>query len=175
MASMNGSAFTRLYDETARDLHRYLAVRSDPVVADDLVAETFLVAWQQRQRYQPTRGSARGWLYGIATNLLRRHARGELRAQRAMAKSGGRAESAEELDTIVANRADASAQARRLAGALADLREEERDVLLLVALAGLKPVEVAQALDVPVATVRTRLHRARATLRGCLTEEDTHA
>jgi RNA polymerase sigma factor (sigma-70 family) len=175
MASMNGSAFTRLYDETARDLYRYLAVRSDPVVADDLVAETFLVAWQQRQRYQPARGSARAWLYGIATNLFRRHARGELRAQRAMARSGGRADFADELDVVAASRADASVQARRLAGALADLREEERDVLLLVALAGFKPVEVAQALDVPVATVRTRLHRARATLRGCLTQEEPRA
>jgi RNA polymerase sigma-70 factor (ECF subfamily) len=51
---------------------------------------------------------------------------------------------------------------------------EERDVLLLVAWAGLQPVEVAAALGVNVTTVRTRLHRARTALRGCLTKEDRH-
>ena len=66
-----GAALTDLYDTHARDLHRYLARRLDPVVADDLVAETFLVAWEQRARYDPGRGTARSWLFGIATNLLR--------------------------------------------------------------------------------------------------------
>jgi RNA polymerase sigma-70 factor, ECF subfamily len=171
---MDAAALTRLYDENARDLYRYLAGRSDPASADDLVAETFLVAWQQRGRYQPGRGSARAWLFGIATNLLRRQVRGEARARRAMARSGGRAEVAESPDILATHRVDASAQARRLTGALAALREEERDVLLLVALAGLRPVEVAAALGIPAATVRIRLHRARAALRGCLTKEDSH-
>ena len=163
-----------MYDEHARELHRYLARRLDPATADDLVAETFLIAWEQRRSYRPERASARAWLYGIATNLVRRHARGQSRALHAMARDTGRAEAADAPDSLAAQRVDASAQARRLAGALAGLRDEERDVLLLVAWAGLRPVEVAAALDVPVATVRTRLHRARTTLRGCLTKEDQH-
>jgi RNA polymerase sigma-70 factor (ECF subfamily) len=170
-----GTALAGLYDAHARDLHRYLARRLDPATADDLVAETFLVAWQQRHRYQPRLGTARAWLYGIATNMLRRHARGEARAWQAMAREGGRrADSPDAPDTVAADRADAGAQARRLAGVLAGLRAEEREVLLLVAWAGLAPVEVAQALDLKVATVRTRLHRARTALRGCLTKEDNH-
>jgi len=169
-----GSALTRLYDQHARDLHRYLARRSDPATADDLVAETFLIAWEQRRSYRPERASAKAWLYGIATNLVRRHARSRSRARTAMARDGGRAMIAEPPDALAAHRADASAQARRLAGALAELRDEERDVLLLVAWAGLQPVEVAAALDVPVATIRTRLHRARTALRGCLTKEEQH-
>jgi RNA polymerase sigma factor (sigma-70 family) len=168
-----GSALTRLYDEHARDLHRYLARRLDPASADDLVAETFLVAWQQRHRYRPERGSARAWLYGIATNLLRRHARAEARAWRALARDGGRRTGGDDApDTVAANRADAGVVARRLAGALTTMRAEERDVLLLIAWAGLQPAEVAHALDLNVATVRTRLHRARTALRGCLTKED---
>jgi RNA polymerase sigma-70 factor (ECF subfamily) len=170
-----GHVLTRLYDDHAVDLHRYLARRLEPATADDLVAETFLIAWQQRHRYQPERGSARAWLYGIATNLLRRHARAEARAWRAMARDGGRrGDLADAPDTVAARRTDAGTQARQLAGALAALRSEERDVLLLVAWAGLQPVEVAGALNVPVATVRTRLHRARTALRGCLTKEEQH-
>lgn len=167
-----GLLLTRLYDEHARDLHRYLARRLDPATADDLVAETFLVAWERRSTYRPELASARAWLFGIATNMLRRHARSEARAVRAMARNGGRADTVDAADSVAAHRADASSQARRLAGALAALRNEERDVLLLVAWAGLQPIEVAQALDVPVATVRTRLHRARTALRGCLTKEE---
>jgi RNA polymerase sigma factor (sigma-70 family) len=169
-----GSALTKLYDENARDLHRYLARRLDPATADDLVAETFLIAWEHRRDYRPAKASARAWLYGIATNLVRRHARSQARAQRAMAREGGRTTTAEAPDSLAAQRVDAGAQARRLATALAELRDEERDALLLVAWAGLQPIEVAAALSVPVATVRTRLHRARTALRGHLTKEKQH-
>jgi len=169
-----GTALTRLYDQHARELHRYLARRLDPATADDLVAETFLVAWQQRRQYRPERGSVRAWLYGIATNLLRRHARTEARAWRAMARDGGRRAVADGPVAVATRRIDARVAAGWLAGALGGLRDEERDVLLLVAWAGLRPVEVAEALGVNVATVRTRLHRARTALRGCLTKEDQH-
>lgn len=162
-----GAALTKLYDAHARDLHRYLARRLDAVVADDLVAETFLVAWEQRDRYDPARGAARAWLFGIATNLLRRHARTEAQTLRAMTRDAGRATVTAPDD--VAARVDAGRTARSLARGLAELRPEERDVLLLVAWAGLRPVEIAAALDLDVQTVRTRLHRARTRLRGCLT------
>src|SRR5918999_3296226 len=116
MASVNAGGgidqrtLTGLYDAQARELHRYLARRLDPATADDLVAQTFLVAWEQRRRYQPGRASAKAWLYGIATNLLRRHARTEARAWAAMSRNGGRADSAEAPDTVASARADASSQ-----------------------------------------------------------------
>jgi RNA polymerase sigma factor (sigma-70 family) len=163
-----GAALTMLYDAHARDLHRYLARRLDTAIADDLVAETFLVAWEQRARYDPGRGVARAWLFGIATNLLRRHSRTEARTLRAMAMDAGRAAVAEPEDTASAARVDAGRAARSLAGGLAALRPEERDVLLLVAWASLRPVEIATALDLDVQTVRTRLHRARTKLRARL-------
>lgn len=163
-----GAALTRLYDAHARDLHRYLARRLDVSTADDLVAQTYLVAWEQRHRYEPARAPARAWLYGIATNLLRRHARTEASTLRAMARDAARPAPVDPVDSTAVARADADASTRLLADGLSALRAEERDALLLVAWAGLKPVEVAEALDVDATTIRTRLHRARTSLRAHL-------
>jgi RNA polymerase sigma-70 factor, ECF subfamily len=160
-----GVALATLFDGHARELHRYLARRLDPATAEDLVAQTFLEAWQHWDRYRPEVGSPRAWLYGIATNLLRRHSRDEGRRLRAYGKAGAMAPTDEPTDTRAAARVDADGQSAALATGLAALRAEERDVLLLVAWAGLTPAEVAQALDLNPPTVRTRLHRARTALR----------
>src|SRR5438094_767503 len=92
--------FTAWYDSYARELHRYLARRLDVSTADDLVAQTFLVAWEQRARYRPDRAGPRAWLYGIATNLLRRHARSTVRGLRAAARLGARAEHADPPELV---------------------------------------------------------------------------
>lgn len=161
---------TALFDRHAADLRRYLARRLDPATADDLVAETFLIAWRQRASYRPDRGTARAWLYGIATNLARRHVRAEVRRLRATAALGGRAGPsgghADDHIGLVADRVDAATVVRGLAAGLAALRPIDRDVLLLVAWAGLAPVEVAEVVGEPVGTVRSRLHRVRGSLRG---------
>jgi RNA polymerase sigma factor (sigma-70 family) len=85
-----------------------------------------------------------------------------------MTMDAGRATVAEPEDAASASRVDADRAARELASGLAALRPEERDVLLLVAWASLRPVEIAGALDLDVRTVRTRLHRARTKLRARL-------
>ncbi|MEV4311038.1 sigma-70 family RNA polymerase sigma factor [Actinocrispum sp. NPDC049592] len=154
----------RLYDEHARDLHRYLARRLDPTTADDLVAETYLAAWEHRHRYEPARATVKSWLYGIATNLLRKHARSEVRGLRATAREAARPVVHDGTEAV-AIRVDAQ---RDLGTALAELRPEERDVLLLVAWAGLRPAEAAEALNIDPVTARTRLHRARTALRNHL-------
>lgn len=174
------TAFGLLFDRNARPLHRYLARRVGEQAADDLVAEVFLTAWAQRTRYDPRRASARSWLYGIATNLLRRHVRQEVRHLRAAARMSNRtaAEQAESHDGRVAERVDAAMRARQLAGALAELAPADRDVLLLVSWAGLDTTEVAEALGIPVGTVRSRLHRIRRGLRAghrAARTEDGHA
>src|SRR3954453_4264094 len=81
-----GPAFGRLFDAHAAALRRYLARRVGTEPANDLVAETFLVALRRRESYRPELGTARSWLYGIATNLLRHHVRSELRALHATAR-----------------------------------------------------------------------------------------
>jgi RNA polymerase sigma-70 factor (ECF subfamily) len=158
--------FGRLFDAYALPLHRYLARRVGADAAHDLVSETFLVALNQRHDYDPRRGVVRSWLYGIATNLLRRQARQEVRGLRALARSAGHAPGQEAShDNRVADRVDAAVLATKLAGALAELSEGDRDVLLLTSWAGLESAEVADVLGIPAGTVRSRLHRVRKWLR----------
>lgn len=159
--------FGRLFDAYARPLHRYLSRRVGAASADDLVSETFLVALNQRHSYDPRRGAVRSWLYGIATNLLRRQVRQEMRSLEITARAAGHAPGVEAShETRVADRLDALAMATQLAGALASLSEGDRDVLLLTSWAGLDSTEIADALDIPVGTVRSRLHRVRKWLRA---------
>ncbi|ALG08655.1 RNA polymerase sigma factor [Kibdelosporangium phytohabitans] len=161
--------FAWLFDEHARPIRSYLAGRVGADVADDLVAETFLIALRRRTTYDPQQATVRSWLYGIATNLLRNHARREERGFRLTAKAGAAEPTVENHDTLVADRVDAAAHMRTLSAAMAKLSEQDRDVLLLTSWAGLEPAEVADALGIPASTVRSRLHRLRTRLQTLLT------
>ncbi|MFG1676965.1 RNA polymerase sigma factor [Micromonospora sp. NPDC049282] len=165
-------AFAALFDRHAAALHRYLARRAGGLVAEDLVAQTFLVAFEQRARYDVSRPNARAWLYGIATNLLRRHHRDEERLFRSLARTGTDALADPCPSDRILDRLDASALSQRLAAVLAGLPAAERDVLLLHAWADLDLEEVGRALDIPAGTVRSRLHRARKRLRPLLSGVD---
>jgi RNA polymerase sigma factor (sigma-70 family) len=159
--------FAALFDRYAAELHRYAGRRLGAAVADDVVAETFLAAFRQRQRYDLARLDARPWLYGIATNLIGRHRRTEARLYRALARTGVDPVTADHADRVVA-RVTAEGARRQLAAALARLPRRDRDVLLLVAWAELSYEEVAAALGIPVGTVRSRLNRARRQVREAL-------
>ena len=165
--------FARLFDQHAVPMHRYLARRVGAEQAHDLVSETFLTAFRQRDSYDPATAAAKAWLYGIATNLARRYVRQEVRGLRATVRAGRREpDDLAAHDGRVAERVDAQQLARRIAPAIADLSEGDRDVLLLTSWAGLTTVEVADALGIPVGTVRSRLHRVRRQLRILTTPEE---
>lgn len=157
-----GSLFERYFD----DVHRYLRRRVDSHLADDLAAETFLEAFGVIGRYDLSRPNARPWLFGIATNLVAHHARDERTRLRAYAREAGMAPSSagEDVDA----RIDAAACRPQLLEGLAAMEPRDRDALLLFAWADLSYSEIAEALDVPVGTVRSRLHRARRLLRELL-------
>lgn len=135
--------------------------------ADEVVAETFLLAFGQRDRYDLSRASARPWPYGIATNLIGRYRRTEVRHYRALARAGVD-HVAESFTDRVDAAVSASAVNRRLAAALAALPAAYRDTLLLVAWGDLSHEEAAAALRVPAGTVRSRITRARSKLRRML-------
>lgn len=156
--------FTAVYERYAAALHRYVARRIGADAADDVVAETFLIAFRRRARYDQAMLSAGPWLYGIATNLTAKHHRAETRQLRAYARTGVDPVTAVHVD--VDARIVAAGHRGRLAGALARLPARDRAVLLLVAWAELTYEEVAQALGIPVGTVRSRLNRARRRVRA---------
>ena len=121
--------FAELYDRHAPDIHRYAARRLGDSAADDVVAETFLVAFRRRDRFDPSRGAARPWLYGIASNLIAGHRRSEVMQYRVLAKTA--------VDPVVEghhersdSRVAAAAVTRQLGAALARLSKGDRDVLV---------------------------------------------
>ena len=159
--------FAAIFERYFAQIHQYLARRVSDRTADDLAAEVFVVAFAQRQRYDLARDCARPWLYGIATNLAGTHWRQEQRRYRALARTDARQVSPSDED-LVADRVSASATGPALAAALAGLEAGDRDVLLLVAVAGLDNQEVAVSLGIPYGTVCSRLNRARRRLREAL-------
>jgi RNA polymerase sigma factor (sigma-70 family) len=159
--------FARLYDRYAADLHRYVLRRLGAGLAEDVVGETFLVAFRQRDRYDTGRPQARPWLYGIAANLIGSHRRTELRAYRALARTGADPV-AESYADMIDGQVTAAASRAPLAAALRALNDGDRHVLLLVAWADFSYEEVAQALAIPLGTVRSRLNRARKKMRAAL-------
>ncbi|MFC6882241.1 MULTISPECIES: RNA polymerase sigma factor [Actinomadura] len=159
--------FAALFRRHAPAIMRYVVRRLGPGPADDIVAETFLVAFRARASYDTARGDARAWLYGIATNLVRRHRRDEVRQLRALARTGADPVT-ESFSDAADTRLSAGAARRALAAALARLPAAQRDVLLLVAWEGLTYDEAGRALGVPAGTVRSRMNRARGKLRGAL-------
>jgi RNA polymerase sigma factor (sigma-70 family) len=162
--------FATIFDRHAAHIQRYLARRLGRQVADDLVAETFLVAFGKRSRYDRARSDARPWLYGIATNLVRQHQREEVREYRLRAAVGPEPDQDGHADRVAAQ-VTAAAMHRMLAAALAALTEGDRDVLVLIAWESLTYEEVAEALGIPVGTVRSRLNRARRQVRAALTDD----
>jgi RNA polymerase sigma factor (sigma-70 family) len=161
--------FAAIYESHFAGVYRYVAGRLGRGVAEDLAAETFLIAFRKRDRFDPALGRVRPWLYGIATILVGQHRREETRRYRAMARAGRRVlDSEESHDDRVADAVTAERLGRQLAAALADLGHGDRDVLLLVAISELSHHEVGLALDIPTGTVGSRLNRARRVLREAL-------
>jgi RNA polymerase sigma factor (sigma-70 family) len=155
------SRFEPLVDAYGPALHAFL-VRRAPDAADDLLAEVWLAAFQARRTFDPGRGSVRGWLFGVARNVLFAHRRRDrARAPTTLATDD---DGWEAVDA----RLDAAALAPAMRAALADLPDIERDLLLLIAWEQLTPAEAAQAVGVPAATARTRLYRARTRMRAHL-------
>src|SRR5689334_15824475 len=158
-------AFGLIYDRHAAALLRFLGRRAGARVAEGLVGELFRIAFERRKAFDPSRGSALPWLYGIGSNLLLKHRRGEARRLRASARMAA-AEAAEKRTTTAA--LDARLLFPRVADAIEALPDDEREALLLFAWEELPYQSVAEALDLPIGTVRSRLNRARARLRELL-------
>ncbi len=154
--------FRALFDTHRRLVLGYALRRVDePADAADVVADTFLIAWR-RLGEVPEGEAARGWLLGVARRVLANQRRGERRRSGLSDRLAGELvaqfphDPPSERDEVV----------RR---ALAQLAEEDRELLLLAGWEGLSPSEIAVATGTLAVTVRSRLHRARRRLRAELT------
>lgn len=169
-------AFGELFDAYARSVYNHaFRLTGDWSMAEDAVSLTFLEAWRLRRRIDPCGGSLRPWLLGIATNTVRNSRRAARRHAAAMARlprdpeaSGG---VVGDFAERVVDRIDDAELLRAVRTALETLRPPEREVLALCVWAGLGYAEAAEALDVPLGTVRSRLSRARRRLAAAVERE----
>lgn len=168
----HGQGFATVFDDHFDRIHRYVNRRAGTSLADDLAAQTFVEALATWPRFDQTRPVV-PWLYGIATNLLRHHYREEERRLRAFARAAQDDSAAFDEESIV-DRVDAKANDGALALALSQLAPADRDTLLLYAWAELSYEEVAQTLNQPIGTVRSRIHRARQALAASLGPTEVH-
>lgn len=142
--------------------------------SEDILQETFLTAWQRAETYQG-RGSARSWLFTIARRKV-------YRANRSTDPLGGGGQcSLEELGlsagwgTVLAREQLGMDERLRFREAFERLSAADRQVLLLRDLEGFTNAESAEILNIEVAAMKSRLHRARLRLMGLLVKGVRHA
>ena len=149
-------AFERLYRATRGDLLSYLVRRtSSPEEAADVLAETYLIAWEKLHKLPPE-PQIRLWLFGVARNLcLQRHR--HTRVEGALVDR-----LAVELRSAMSSSGEGCDEG--LWQALAELPYADREILALAAWEGLTPREIAVVVKTSPNAVRIRLHRARRRL-----------
>jgi RNA polymerase sigma-70 factor, ECF subfamily len=156
---MRDDEFERLYAAEAAGLFSFLAYRTgDRALAEDLLADAFERALRARRRFDPRRGSRKTWLYAIALNVLRDHARRAGAEARALERVGEPAAGFDPL-TAVEHRDE-------LGRALAALSPEEREAIALRFGAELTVPEIAKLLGERLTTVEGRVYRALRKLRS---------
>ena len=158
-------AFGLVYDRHAASLLRFLSRRVGAGVGEGLVGELFRIAFERRKTFDRSRARALPWLYGIGSNLLLKHRRGEALRLRANARMAVREAPHNRASAAVL---DARLLFPRVADAIEALPDGEREALLLFACEELSYQSMAEALELPIGTVRSRLNRARAHLRELL-------
>ena len=158
-------AFSMLFDEYSRAVYN-LAFRltGNWSAAEEVVSLTFLEAWRLRASVKPEGGSLRPWLLGIAINVNRNLSRAARRHQAALSRLPPPPPVPDFADEL-AGQLDDARQLRRVLAVLGRLRADEQAVIALCVWSELDYAAAAEALRVPVGTVRSRLSRARRKLR----------
>lgn len=156
--------FSEIFERHVRPVGGYIRRRVGSDAVDDVLSETFLVAFKRRASFDRRADSALPWLLGIATRVVKSHRAAEARQWRSFEASAGAVEHVEPVHAVSDGRLDADAALRALAPRIAALHARDRDTLLLYAWADLTYEQIAEALGVPVGTVRSRLNRVRRKL-----------
>lgn len=158
------ASFGRLFERHAAAIHSYCFRRTgDWSHAEDLTSATFLESWRHRARVQLDAHEVLPWLYGVASNLARNRARSRRRYAAAIARMP-RQPPEDDFSDAATERVASEQRVKRLLASLRRLPVGEQEAVALVCWQGLTHREAAFALDVPEATIRTRLFRARQRL-----------
>lgn len=160
-----GPAFDALYRSTAGDVYAYVAsLVHDRSAAEDVTALVFERAYRKRSRFDPARGTARAWLFGIARNA----ALDELRRRRRTATlvvDPADPSAEEALDRAAGDEDEAVARRTAVRTALAALEPRDRELVALKFHAGLSYAEIGDLLGISESNAGTRVHRAVTKLR----------
>jgi len=165
VARRDANAFELLYRRYARPVFG-LAFRrlGDRMRAEDAVQETFAAVWRSARTYRPERGAGAPWLYAVARNAI-------VDRSRNRSEPPAEAPDVPSLEPTPAERADASYIAWRVHRALEELPPKERDVIELAYYGELSQSEIADFLDIPLGTVKTRTRAGLGRLADLLEGE----
>ena len=156
--------FACIFDRHSVAIHGFLARRLGRQDADGLLGEVFRIAFERRDRYHVMGTSCLPWLYGIAGNLVHEHRRGMTRRNATMRRLEAQVRPLADLVDEANDRLDAQTAWPLVRAALERLSPGERELVLLVAWEDLSYEQAAEALAIPIGTVRSRLSRARSKL-----------
>lgn len=164
--------FAEVFRRHGSAVFKFLTHRVGVGLAADFTGEVFARAFHLRARFDLSRESARPWLYGIAANVVGDHLRRQdVRRRRGLSIQVGMLDRPADPYSQVEADVDAQRLRAQVTEALQGLRRGDREVLLLHALEGLTYSEVAEALGLPIGTVRSRLWRARRRMRELLPDD----
>ncbi|MFF3373104.1 RNA polymerase sigma factor [Streptomyces sp. NPDC002680] len=158
------NSFRVLFQEHGRAVYNHcFRLTGDWSVAEDCVSLTFLETWRMREKVEPDGGSLLPWLLGIATNVVH-HRRRTARRHRALMERMPPPGLLPDFADEVVGRLEDQQRIAAVRKALDQLSRPDREVLALCVWAGLDYAATAEALGIPVGTVRSRLSRARRRL-----------
>lgn len=132
--------------------------------AEDVVAMVFLEAWRKRDTVRIVDGSVLPWLLSVTSNVLLNHDRSTRRWRRLLAALPEPEQQSDHADEVL-DRFDHSARLQAVYEAMSALSRQERSIIDLCVVEELSAATVAAVLDIPVGTVKSKLHRAREKIR----------
>ncbi|HLR94263.1 MAG TPA: RNA polymerase sigma factor [Jiangellaceae bacterium] len=160
--SPDAAVFRQIFEALYDDLVRFVERRTDPAVVEDVVAESFVVAWRRFAELPSDIADVRPWMFAVARRVLANTYRSQRRARDLTARIAAQPRHDRADDAAaVAHRLD-------LARAFERLSARDQEVLTLVAWDGLSPSEAAQVLEISASAFSVRLSRARRRLRARL-------
>jgi len=158
--------FERLYRANVEAVTAYFARRSaEPQVVADLTADTFVAVITSFESFDPRKGTARAWVFGIARRVYASYCEAYSLQEHKLRRLAGRRDLDPDQVEELLDRIDAQRAGRDLVTGLTALPERDRAVIELVDIAGFAPKEAAATLGLTPGAVRMRLMRTRAQLR----------